>query len=113
MEATGPGQRLTKSQDAASDVSEAGSRSGPEQAAAGKISRGDLKMKKQFDMHTPSRIRENETVATNLPQPAFSESRPKGVQDHLHPGHISRGAAESQTDPVKDKPQVEHAKNRR
>jgi hypothetical protein len=63
-------------------------------------------MKKQSDMHTPTRLRENETVATSLPQPAFSESKPKGVQDHLHPGHISRGAAESQTDPVKDKPQV-------
>jgi hypothetical protein len=70
-------------------------------------------MKKQSDMHMPSRVRESETVATNLPQPAFTESRPKGVQDHAHPGHISRGAAESQTDPVRDKPQVSGANNRR
>ena len=70
-------------------------------------------MKKQFDMHTPSRLRENETVATNLPQPAFTESKPKGVLDHAHPGHITRGAAESKTDPVKDQPQTEPAANRR
>lgn len=70
-------------------------------------------MKKQSDMHAPSRLRENETVATSIPQPAFTESRPKGVGDPAHPGHISRGAAESKTDPVKDKPQVSGSTNRR
>jgi hypothetical protein len=70
-------------------------------------------MKKQSDFHAPSRVRESETVATSLPQPAFTESRAKGVQDRAHPGHISRGAAESQTNPVEDKPQVAGSTNRR
>ncbi|HEY1766048.1 MAG TPA: hypothetical protein VGG26_00240 [Terracidiphilus sp.] len=59
-------------------------------------------MRKQSDQHVPSRVRESETQVNNLPAPAFSESRPKGVLDRSHPGHITRGAAESATDPVHD-----------
>jgi hypothetical protein len=43
-------------------------------------------MKKQSDIHSPHRVRESETVATNLPAPAFTGSKPKGVQDRSHPG---------------------------
>lgn len=70
-------------------------------------------MKKQAETHMPSRVRESETVVTNMPAPAFTESRPKGIHDYAHPGHISRGAAESQTDPVKDKPQVSGSPDRK
>ena len=63
-------------------------------------------MKKQSDFHRPNRVRESETAANNFPAPAFTESQPRGVQDPEHPTHITRGAAESHTDPVKDKPQV-------
>jgi hypothetical protein len=66
-------------------------------------------MKKQSDMHSQHRVRESETLTTNFPAPAFTESKPKGVQDRSHPGHISRGAAESRTDPVEDAPQVPHS----
>jgi hypothetical protein len=59
-------------------------------------------MKKQSDLHAPSRVRESETQINNLPAPAFTESRPKGVQDRSHPGHLTRGAAESGTNPVHD-----------
>ncbi|HVU47250.1 MAG TPA: hypothetical protein VHD85_14055 [Terracidiphilus sp.] len=70
-------------------------------------------MKKQADIHTPSRVRESETVINNIPAPAYTESRPKGVHDYAHPSHISRGAAESQTDPVKDKPLVSDSGDRK
>ena len=59
-------------------------------------------MKKQSDMHTPRRVPESETVATTFPPPAFTSSKPKGVLDHAHPGHLDRGAAESRTNPIKD-----------
>ena len=51
-------------------------------------------MKKQSDFRTPSRVRESETPVNNMPAPTFTESRPRGVQDHAHPGHMTRGAAE-------------------
>jgi hypothetical protein len=70
-------------------------------------------MKKQSDMHAPSRVRESEIVTTNIPAPAFTESRPKGVQDREHPGHITRGAAESHTNPVDDSRQVSNSNNRK
>lgn len=63
-------------------------------------------MKKQSDLHTPQRVRESETVATTIPAPAFTTSKPRGVQDHAHPGHLDRGAAESRTNPVKDTHEV-------
>ena len=70
-------------------------------------------MKKQADIHAPSRVRESETVINNVPAPTFTESRPKGVHDYAHPTHISRGAAESKTDPVEDKPQVSGSTDRK
>jgi hypothetical protein len=70
-------------------------------------------MKKQSDFNAPTRVRESETAVNNMPAPAFTESRPKGVHDYAHPTHISRGAAESQTDPVKDKPQVSGSTSRK
>jgi len=70
-------------------------------------------MKKQADFHSPSSGRENETVIKNIPGPAVTESRPKGVHDYAHPTHISRGAAESQTDPVNDQAQVAGTQNRK
>jgi len=70
-------------------------------------------MKKQANIRTPSRVRESETVVNNIPAPAFTESRPKGVHDYAHPGQISRGAAESKTDPVEDRPQVSGSKDRK
>jgi hypothetical protein len=73
----------------------------------------NLAMKKQSDFHTPSRVRESETPTNNFPAPAFTESRPKGITDRNHPGHISRGAAESNTDPVKDKPEVSGSMKKR
>jgi len=63
-------------------------------------------MKKQADFHSPSRARESETVIKNVPAPVLTGSRPKGVHDYAHPTHVSKGAAETQTDPVKDAPQV-------
>lgn len=69
-------------------------------------------MKKQSDFHTPSRARESNTI-TNIPAPAINDSKPRGIQDREHPGHITRGAAESHTDPVKDKPLVSGANNRK
>ena len=59
-------------------------------------------MRKQSDLHAPQRVPESETAATTFPPPAFTTSKPRGVQDHAHPGHIARGAAESNTNPVKD-----------
>jgi hypothetical protein len=60
-------------------------------------------MKKQSDMRGPTRVSESETVTTN-PSSAFTPSRPNGLQDHAHPGHMSRGAAESKASPVSDRP---------
>jgi hypothetical protein len=54
-------------------------------------------MKKQADMHGPNRVPENESVMTNPSNPAYSSSRPKGLEDRAHPGNLSRGAAESHT----------------
>ena len=70
-------------------------------------------MKKQSDFRSPSRIRESETAANNFPAPAFTESRPKGLVDREHPTHLTRGAAESHTDPVQDKPQTSDSKDRK
>jgi hypothetical protein len=60
-------------------------------------------MKKQSDMRGPTRVSESETVTSN-PSSAFTPSRPKGLQDHAHPGHLSRGVAESKASPVSDRP---------
>lgn len=76
-------------------------------------------MKKQSDTHSPSRIRESETPANNIPAPAFTESRPRGVMDRAHSGHVTRGAAESptnpvtDTNPVKDTPSESHSAGRK
>jgi hypothetical protein len=69
-------------------------------------------MKKQADFHAPT-SKENESVITNIPSPTLPESRPKGVHDYAHPTHITRGAAESPTDPIEDKPLVSGAGNRK
>ena len=71
-------------------------------------------MKKLSDMHDPRKVpaSQNNTSA-NLNAPAFSENKPKGVMDHSHPGHISRGAAESNANPVKETPEVSNTGDRR
>jgi hypothetical protein len=61
-------------------------------------------MKKQSDLHGPTRVRESESVISNAFNPGYSSSKPKGVMDHNHPGHVSRGAAESKANPVSDRP---------
>lgn len=61
-------------------------------------------MKKQSDFHGNTRVRESESVITNPSTAAYSSSKPKGVMDHNHPGHVSHGAAESKANPVSDRP---------
>jgi len=60
-------------------------------------------MKKQSDMHGPNRVRENESVLINTSNPAYTSSKPKGLEDRAHPGHLSHGAAESH-EPVSERP---------
>jgi hypothetical protein len=60
-------------------------------------------MKKQSDMHGPNRVRESESVMTNPSNPGYSSSKPKGLEDRAHPGHLGRGAAESHANPVSDR----------
>jgi hypothetical protein len=69
-------------------------------------------MKKQSDMHGPNRVPENESVITNPSNPAYSSSKPKGLEDHQHPGHLSRGAAESHT-PVHEEEPVSHDRGKK
>jgi hypothetical protein len=45
-------------------------------------------MKKLNDVHAGHGIREEETVTTNFPAPAFTESKPKGVNIGLHDAHL-------------------------
>jgi len=71
-------------------------------------------MKRLSDFHSDGKILESESPATNLPNPSLGNSRPKGVLDRDHPGHITRGAAESHADPVRDLKQTDgRAKNRK
>ncbi|HUA92975.1 MAG TPA: hypothetical protein VL991_10425 [Terracidiphilus sp.] len=44
-------------------------------------------MKKQSDMHSPHRIPETEKQITTFPAPAFTISKPRGVQDHTQGVH--------------------------
>lgn len=69
-------------------------------------------MKKQSDMHGSNRVRENESVITNPSASAYGSSKPKGVMDHAHPGHVSRGAAESKANPVSDRSSDSESSNR-
>jgi hypothetical protein len=59
-------------------------------------------MKKQATVHRSSRIPESETATSTFPNPAMTDSQPKGVFDHdqMRPTHINKGAAESHTKPV-------------
>lgn len=41
-------------------------------------------MKKQSDMHSPHRVPESEKEITTFPAPAFTTSKPRGVQDLAH-----------------------------
>jgi hypothetical protein len=70
-------------------------------------------MKKLSDMHGPRKVPNSQDTSASLTAPAFSENRPKGVMDHLHSGHVSRGAAESNTNPVKDTPEVSNTRDKR
>jgi hypothetical protein len=70
-------------------------------------------MKKQSDMHAPSGARESDSSITNIPAPLRNDSKPKGVLDHAHPGHLTRGAAESSTDPVEDSSQVSNSRGKK
>jgi hypothetical protein len=69
-------------------------------------------MKKQSDMHGPHRVRESESVITNPSSPAYSSSKPKGLEDRQHPGHLSRGAAESHT-PVREEEPASHERGKK
>jgi hypothetical protein len=70
-------------------------------------------MKKLSDMHGPRKVpaSQNDTSAS-LNAPAYSENKPKGVMDHSHPGHVSRGAAESNANPVKETQEVSNTEKR-
>ncbi len=70
-------------------------------------------MKKQSDIHAPRRVPESESTISTFPAPAFTTSKPKGVQDRSHPGHLDHGAAESSTDPVRDPHQVSRSGSRK
>jgi hypothetical protein len=64
-------------------------------------------MKKQADIHGPNRVRESESVMTNPSAPAYSPSKPKGLEDRAHPGHLTRGAAETKANPVSERSSAE------
>ncbi|HZP07689.1 MAG TPA: hypothetical protein VFB43_22520 [Terracidiphilus sp.] len=71
-------------------------------------------MKKQSDpMHNPQRVPESESQISTLPAPAYTTSKPKGVQDRAHPGHLTHGVAESRTNPVRDQHQVSRSSSRK
>lgn len=70
-------------------------------------------MKKLSDFHSDNKIQESESPVTNLPNPSLGNSKPKGVMDKEHPGHVSRGAAESHVDPVRDVKQTNGASTRK
>lgn len=75
-------------------------------ARNGWASRGAVLMKKQSDMHRPQRVPESESPISTFPAPAYTTSKPKGVEDRAHPGHLTHGAAESHTNPIRDSNQV-------
>jgi hypothetical protein len=63
------------------------------------------------DLHAGHGIREEETVTTNFPAPAFTESKPKGVNIGQHDAHIDssgakKGSGESRTTGAAKKPNV-------
>lgn len=70
-------------------------------------------MKKQSDFHGPNRGRENESAIVNPSSASYTPSKPKGIEDHAHPGHISRGAAESKANPVHEEDPVSESDDRR
>ncbi len=51
------------------------------------------RMKKLNDLHAGHGIKEEETVTTNFPAPAFTESKPKGVNIGPHDAHIDSSVA--------------------
>ena len=65
-------------------------------------SRGPQAMKKLSNFHSDNKVLESESPATSIPNPTLTSSRPKGLQDREHPGHMTKGAAESHTDPIRD-----------
>jgi hypothetical protein len=70
-------------------------------------------MKKLSNFHSDNKILESESPVSNLSNLSPGNSKPKGVMDREHPGHISRGAAESHADPVRDVKQTKGgARNR-
>jgi hypothetical protein len=66
------------------------------------VPEGQKAMKKLSDFHNDNKVLESESPVTSLPNPSLGGSKPKGVMDREHPGRVSRGAAESRVDPVRD-----------
>lgn len=63
-------------------------------------------MKKLSNFHSDNKVLESESPATSLPNPSLGNSKPKGVMDREHPGHVTRGAAESHVDPIREAKQT-------
>jgi hypothetical protein len=62
-------------------------------------------MKKLSDLHSQNSQKQTPqgvSTSTDFAAPAVNTTKPKGVMDHAHPGHVSRGAAESKSNPIRD-----------
>lgn len=60
-------------------------------------------MKKQSDMHSPHQIPETEKQITTFPAPAFTTSKPRGVQDPtqgIHAAGSHSGSSRNMADRV-------------
>lgn len=66
-------------------------------AIAARFEEGLHTMKKLNDLHAGHGIPEEETVTTNFPAPAFTESKPKGVHIGRHDAHIDSSVEEKRS----------------